>query len=308
MTLVEVARIALPPHPPDGGFDHAAVDSRAGRLYVAHTSNNAVDVVDLAARRYLSSIPTMSGVAGVWVAEADRRLFTSNRGEDTATVFDLDTSRELFRCPTGARPNGLAFDPGRGVLLVAGVGNATAPDAPPTLSFVDAAHGTSLGRLRMPGRTRWAIFHDPSKSFYVNIADPPAIAVIPSNDLPRIARMIPIPAKGPHGMEQDPSGRRLFCACDEGVLIGVEPRTGETTRIGTLAGAPDVLWLDSGRDRLYCAVEEPGVVHVFNTTSGQLLETVSTAMGAGTLTLDPVRHEVHVFLPGSHEDLVLRDE
>src|SRR5262245_36733123 len=37
MTLVYVATIGLPPHVKDGGFDHAAVDSSRGRLYVAHT-------------------------------------------------------------------------------------------------------------------------------------------------------------------------------------------------------------------------------------------------------------------------------
>ena len=307
MSLVEVARISLPTHPPEGGFDHAAVDPRASRLYVAHTSNDAVDVVDLEGRKFLSSIPKLTAVAGVWVAEEQRLLFTSNRGEDTASIIDLDSLRELFRVPTGARPNGMAFDPDRGILLVAGVGNAQIPNATPSLTFVDTSHGRVIGQLRTPGRTRWAIYHAASDSFYVNIADPPSIAVVAAADLHRVNRRIPIPAKGPHGLEQDPSGALLYCACDEGVLVTVALPSGRAERVGALGGAPDVLWLNRSRRHLYCAVEDPGVIQTFGLDPCRLLETVRTAPGAGTLTVDPVRSEVHSFLPGSHEDLVLQD-
>lgn len=307
MSLSEVARIVLPEHPPEGGFDHAAVDPRASRLYVAHTSNNALDVVDLEERRFLSSIPKLTGVAGVWVAEDQRLLFTSNRGEDTASIIDLDTGKETLRVPTGPRPNGMAFDPGRGVLMVAGVGNPKLPDAPPTLTFVDVNTGTRKAQFRAPGRTRWALYHASTDSFYVNIADPPTIARIASTDLRRVNHLISIPAKGPHGMEQDPSGNLLYCACDDGALVTVDLPSGRAERVGALAGPPDVLWLNPERNHLYSAVGEPGVIHVFGLAPCRLLETVTTAARAGTLTLDRTRSEVHSFLPDSHEDLVLRD-
>jgi DNA-binding beta-propeller fold protein YncE len=248
MGLTEVARISLPEHAPGGGFDHAAVDTRASRLYVAHTSNNALDVVDLETRQFLRSIPSLPGVAGVWVAEDRRLLFTSNRGEDTASIFGLPGGTELFRVPTGSRPNGMAFDPGREILMVAGVGNPKVSDAPPTLTFVDATAGTVVGQLRAPGRTRWAIFHEATDSFYVNIADPPSIAVVAAADPSRVDHLIPIPSKGPHGLEQDPSGSLLYCACDEGVLVTVEVPADKVERVGALAGSPDVLWLNPRGD------------------------------------------------------------
>ncbi len=307
MSLSEVARIALPPHPPDGGFDHAAVDRQTARLYVAHTSNDAVDVIDLAGRRYVESLRNLRGVAGVWTAERPRRLFTSNRAEDSASIFDLDSGRELFRVPTGARPNGMAFEPKHGILMVAGVGNPALPDAPPTLSFVDIDDGREVARLRAPGRTRWGIYHPPTDAFYVNVADPPGIAVVAANDLNRIDRVIPIPAQGPHGLEQDPSGHRLLCACDDGTLISVEIPSGRADHVGVLAGPPDVLWLDPHLHHLYVAIGEPGVVDVFSVRPDQPVGTYRTGPGAHTLTLDPDRAELHVFLPETHEDLVLRE-
>ncbi len=261
-----IARIALPSHGPGGEFDHAAVDSGGDRLYVAHPSNNAVEGVDLARRAHVGSLTGLRGVAGVWVDTACRLLFTSNRGEDTASVFRLDEQQatELFRAPTGSRPNGMAFDPGRKVLMVAGVGKDQAPNARPTLTFVDAGSGAHLGHIEVPGRTRWTLYHRATDSFYANIADPPMVLAVRAGDLPAVSRTFPIPARGPHGLEQHPDGNTLYCACDEGVLLALDLARGTSRIVGHLAGPPDVLWLSRTRCRLYCAVGEPGVVETFD--------------------------------------------
>ena len=62
MILERIATIALPSHAKEGGFDHAAVDARRARLYVAHTANDAIDVVDCEALSYLHSLPGLPGV------------------------------------------------------------------------------------------------------------------------------------------------------------------------------------------------------------------------------------------------------
>ena len=307
MTLREIARIELPRHPPEGGFDHAAVHAASGRLFVAHTSNDSVDVIDLRSRRYLSSLPALLGVAGVWVSEERERLFSSNRGEDTVSIFRLPGQEELHRLSTGARPNGLAFDPRRQLLLVAGVGNRETR-SPPTATLFDAAAGNRLGQIELPGRTRWAAYHPASDSFYLNIADPPQIAQIRAGDPSLVHRFINVPASGPHGLEQDPDGRTLYCACDDGTLIAVDLDSGTAAPVGRLAGAPDVLWLNPSRGHLYAAIGDPGLVQVFRTRPFSPVESYPTAAGAHTLTVDPSTGEVHVFLPDSHEDLVLRDE
>jgi hypothetical protein len=41
-----LGHIDLPEHRGAGGFDHADVHSSSDRLYVAHTSNDAIDVID----------------------------------------------------------------------------------------------------------------------------------------------------------------------------------------------------------------------------------------------------------------------
>jgi DNA-binding beta-propeller fold protein YncE len=304
VTLAPVARIPLPPHTAEGGFDHAAVHVGLARLFVAHTSNDCVEVVDLRTHTYLGSIPSLPGVAGVWVAEEPAMLFTSNRGEDTASVFEIGTQGERFRFATGRRPNGLGFDPARRRLLVAGVGESGRGE-PPSATVFDADVGAVRNRFPLPGRTRWTLYHSATDAFYVNIADPPGVVEIDARDPDGVRRFLDVPAVGPHGLEQDPDGRTLYCACDDGQLATVDLPSGEVRSAGALSGAPDVLWLDPRRRRLYCAIGSPGTVDVFRTDPLGRIETVATSEGAHTLTVDPSSGEVHVFLPDSHEDLVL---
>ncbi|MRR30948.1 hypothetical protein EG834_11625, partial [bacterium] len=138
MGLKLFSTIVLPEHLATGGFDHAAVHRAGRRLYVAHTINNALDVIDCATSRYDHSIPGLSGVAGALVSEERHRVFTSNRGENTVGIFAPGDEANLVKVPVGIRPNGLAYDPKRNLLLAANVGDPALPDSF-TVSIVDVA-------------------------------------------------------------------------------------------------------------------------------------------------------------------------
>ena len=81
MALKHLGDIELPAHTGQGGFDHAAIHRGRCRLYVAHTANDALDVIDTNAGKYVRSISGLRGVAGALVDEGQDLVFTSNRGE-----------------------------------------------------------------------------------------------------------------------------------------------------------------------------------------------------------------------------------
>src|SRR5882762_3228907 len=220
MILEQIAEVPLPAHDKPGGFDHAAVHGRRGRLYVAHTANNAVDVIDCAAHAYLGSISGLEGVAGALVCEDQDLVFTSNRAEDTVGIFSAEQPEALIKVKVGLRPNGLAYDADRRLLLAANVGDPARPGSF-TVSMVDVTTRAVIASIPVSGRTRWSVFDDESGRFYVNIADPPQIVVIASADPTRLAAAFSMPATGPHGLDLDPATRRLFCACDGQVLLVV---------------------------------------------------------------------------------------
>jgi hypothetical protein len=51
MTLRLLGHIELPAHRSSGGFDHADIHSPTDRIYVAHTANDSIDVIDCAQDR-----------------------------------------------------------------------------------------------------------------------------------------------------------------------------------------------------------------------------------------------------------------
>ncbi len=306
MILEPIGEVALPVHAGAGGFDHAAVHGPRGRLYVAHTANDALDVIDCASHAHRGSLTGFPGVAGALVCEEQDLVFTSNRAERAVGIFPAGDEAAVTTVAVGGHPNGLAYDPGRRLLLAANVGDPARPGVY-TVSLVDVGARAMVADLPVPGRTRWTVFDPEAGCFYVNIADPPVIAVIEAAHPHGVARAFAMPAAGPHGLELDVAARRLYCACDGRVLVAVDPASGQLLGQTDLAGVPDVIFLDAERGHLYVAVGDPGLIEVFDARQMRRIDRVPTERGAHTLGFDAIRHAVYAFLPETHRALVFRD-
>jgi len=304
--MKHIGDIELPAHRGAGGFDHAAIHRGRSLLYVAHTGNGAVDVIDTVAGRYVGSIEGLMGVAGALVHEGEDLLFTSNRGENTVAIMSLPSEASLTRVVVGHRPNGLAYDPEGGVLLCANVGDPSSGH-PPSVTLVDVRPRRALATSPMPGRTRWAVFDPEQRLFFVNIADPPRIAVVDPGTPDRAERYIDVPARGPHGLELDSSGHRLLCACDGGELVSLDSRSGEVLGTLNLSGAPDVVFLNQSLAHLYVAIGDPGVIDVIDIEAWKTVEVVPTERGAHTLAHDEDSNRVYAFLPQANRAAVFQD-
>ena len=206
---------------------------------MAHTANDTLDVIDCAKDRYLHSMANLPGVAGALVSNERNLVFTSNRGENTVGIFTPDDEAGLVKVAVGVRPNGLAYDPGRNLLLAANVGDPATPGTF-TVSLVDVAARMMVADLPVPGRTRWAVFDPRSDAFYVNIMAPAQIVAVDADRPTQVARIIYVPAAGPHGLDIDVGGRRLICACDGERLVTLAVDTGCVLHELEISGVPDV--------------------------------------------------------------------
>ena len=293
MTLKLLGYVDLPEHKAKGGFDHAAVHAASGHVYVAHTANDAVDVFD--AQKYLFSIAGLPGVAGALVSDEANLIFSSNRAENTIGIFAPGPNPAVVKVEVGAAPNGLAYDPGRKLLLAAGLA---------TITTLDVEGRTARTTFAAPGRTRWTVFDEEAGLFYVNVMDPAVIAVVDARKPDRLAHMFAIPAAGPHGLDFDRATHRLFCACDTGSLVTLDARSGRILNVGSLSGAPDVVFFNRHRQHLYVAIGDPGVIDVFSTTTMEKLATLKTEAGAHTMALSPTGDRLYVFLPSTHRTAI----
>ena len=292
MTLRLAGYVELPAHTGTGGFDHAAVHAASGHVYVAHTANDAIDVFDPATRRYLYSVPGLAGVAGALVSDEDDLIISSNRAGNTIGLFAPGPNPTVRYAEVGVRPNGLAYDHRRKLVLAANVGE------PATLSMIHLATGVRT-EIAAPGRTRWSLYDPGLDLFFVNIMAPSQIVVI-DPELDDIARIIDVPHAGAHGLDFDPATGRLFCACDAGVLVALDARTGKLVGEERLSGVPDVVWFNARRQQLYVAVGDPGVLDVFSTAPLGRLATVKTERGAHTTAYAARAQQLHVFLPETY--------
>jgi len=293
--------VDLPAHKAKGGFDHAAVHAASGHVYVAHTANDAIDVFD--AQKYLFSIPGLPGVAGALVSDEANLIFSSNRSENTIGIFAPGPDPEVTKVKVGIAPNGLAYDPGRKLLLAANLGDPAIARSH-TVTMVDAGDRTVRAEIALPGSTRWTVFDPDAEVFYVNITDPAVIAVIDAKKPDRLAHMLAVPAAGPHGLDLDRTTHRLFCACDAGMLFTLDARSGKILSALPLSGKPDVTFFNRQRQQLYVAIGDPGVIDVFSTSRMEKIATIETEKGAHTTAMWPAGDWLCAFLPATHRAAV----
>jgi hypothetical protein len=284
------------------GFDHADVYRRGGRMYVAHTGADRVEVIDCRTQTFLRSLPDLPGVAGVLIDGEHDLLFTSDRGAARVSVFRCSDEQVLARVEVGPHPNALAYDRRRRRLYAFNLGEPLGEGC--TASVVDLDSMCVLGELALPGRPRWAVYDEERDRIHANIRDPAEIVVV---DCARseIERTLAVPAAGPHGLSLD--GGRLFCAADGGVLAVLDRDSGVLLTSLPLPGVPDVVMHDPELARLYVAIGEPGVVCSFDSDRLEPLETVATEQGAHTLGWDPDSRCLYVFCPERGGALVFEE-
>ena len=301
MSLTRVGFVPIPPGAAPG-FDHADVHRAAGRMYVAHTGADRVDVLDCRTRGFLRSLPELPGVAGVLIDEEHDLLFTSDRGGARVSVFCCSDEHVVGQVNVGPHPNGLAFDRRRRHLYAFNLGEPLGEAC--TVSVVAIETMQVVDALALPGRPRWAVYDRDRDCVYANIRDPAEIVVLDCERV-EIERRFAVPVTGPHGLWLDRG--RLFCAADGGALVVLRADSGEVVTNLPLPGVPDVVMHDPELARLYVAIGEPGVVCSFDSRRLQALETVTTETGAHTIGWDPDDRYLYAFCPASAGAIVFEE-
>jgi len=102
----------------------------------------------------------------------------------------------------------------------------------------------------------------------------------------------------------------LFVVRIDGRIADVDSVDADSGKIlaqEVMAGAPDVVFFNATRSRVYVAIGDPGIIEVFGTMPLQRQETIATEIGAHTLSFDATRNIVCAFLPETHRAAVYRD-
>ena len=140
--LQQVATIDLP-GPAGKRFDYLIIDYDDGWLFSAHLAAKQTYVIDLKTNRVLHTILDTPGVEGVTYVPDGRKLYTSNAGDNTVGVVDLQSMKVVKKLPTEAKPDGSTCRP---IELTATKNGQTTTE---TTTFCQASGSTDLKPLQV---------------------------------------------------------------------------------------------------------------------------------------------------------------
>src|SRR4051812_35413697 len=135
--LRQVAIIDIPGRP---GFDSLAWAE--GKLVIAHTGADKVDIFDPAKRRLIAQIPDMKAPRGIAVDAEAGKVYIANSGANSIAVIDTKTWSVGNSIALSASPNALLLAGGR--LYVTEWRNAA-------IAVVDPAKGGEVAKVEIGG-------------------------------------------------------------------------------------------------------------------------------------------------------------
>ena len=291
MALRLRGEVNLPAHLGDGGFDHGDVHPPSGQVFIAHTANGTVEVIDGGGLQHVATIDDCAEASGVLSAPETGVVVAAARGAGHILMIDPTTHAVRRKIAVGGRPNGLAWDSRRQRVLVADV-------AANAMSIVDPSSGKLRVTTSLPGRPRWAVYESTSDRYLVNVRNPSTVAVIDAES-GKIRNTWPVSASGPHGLDIDRIAGRAFVACDGGRLVCLDSTSGQEVGSVEIGGGPDAIWFNPANDEVYVAIGDPGLVRVVDTKELAVIQTIETGPGAQTTAFDAERQELFVFRPST---------
>lgn len=270
-----------------GGWDYLEVDAAARRLYIAH--EDTVVVMDLDSLKVVGKVADCPGMGGVAVAPSLNRGFTANGGDDTVTVFALDTLNPIARWKaTGKRPNQILFEPVTQRLFTF---NSTGRNA----TAFDARTGAVLGTIPLDGRTEFPVA-DGKGMIYDSLLDKACVVAIDARKLVMTATYRLAPHSEPAGTSMDPVSRRIFVGCRSQSFLVLDADTGGILATFPIGARNDAVKFDPGLKLAFASNGDGtlSVIREIDTSEFKFVETVTTEYGAKTMAVDPKTHRLFV--------------
>jgi YVTN family beta-propeller protein len=272
----------------EGGWDYLTPDPARGRLFVTHGTH--VIVVDEASGRTLGEIPDTPRVHGVELIEALGRGFTTNGGDNTVTVFDLESLKVLDRISIpGRNPDAVLYEPASERLFTF---NGASADT----TAIDPKTNKVVGSVDLGGKPETGVA-DGSGRVYVNIEDAGEIKVFDARTLEVAQTWSLAPCEEPTGLALDHETRRLFVACSNKLLAIVNADSGEIVTTLPVGDGCDGVKFDPELKLAFASAGEDAILTIVRENSASSFEVVAnvpTQTGARTLGVDPTRHEVYM--------------
>jgi DNA-binding beta-propeller fold protein YncE len=277
----------------EGAFDYLTVEQPSGRVFISRSTH--VMVVDGATGKVLGDIQDTPRVHGIAFVPRAGLGFTTNGGDSTSSMFDMNTLAVKQKIKAGKDGlDGIMYDDATDKIL-------TIDHSRPmgTAVVIDPKTGTVVATIALNGRGPEGGVSDGKGRIFINLEDKNAIDVIDTKTWKVVATWSIEPCDGPTGIAMDRATNRIFSGCSKKSVV-TDATTGKVVAEIPNGDGVDALGWDQSQKLMYIPAGGSAnvtVVHEDSPDKYTVVETVPTIRGARTIAVDASKHVAYVFSP-----------
>jgi DNA-binding beta-propeller fold protein YncE len=277
----------------EGGTDYLTAEPGSNRVFVSRGTH--VMVIDGTSGKVLGDIPDTPRMHGIALAPKSNHGFTTNGGDSTVTMFDLQSLAPIkkIKVSTGGL-DGIMYDEFSDRIILT---NHSRPIG--TAVALDAKSGDIVGTAELEDNAPEGAASDGKGRIFVNNEGKSTMQVIDDKSMKVLASWPLAPCDGPTGIAYDKASSRIFVGCSKTSVV-VDPSNGKIVATIANGDGVDALAWDAAQKLIYIPAGRDGnvtVVHQDSPDKYTVVATVQTMRGAKTVTVDPVTHVAYLFQP-----------
>jgi len=272
-------------------IDLLDLDYRNGRLYVPHSSNNALDIVDSRSGTYIGSVSNLPGVKAVTLTADPNIVYTSNATNGTASVVDVKSLKIIATVQIGGAPDAITYDPVH-ALIVVSLGSDK------NVGFIDEKTHNIEGKLKLDGKPELMAVDKERGLIFLAIYDKAKVVQIDPVSRSILKTYSGCDIRAPTGLTYDSDQQRLFVANavarQANVVSVIDVLLDQCLGSIDVDHAPDQTAFNAHLHHLYVANAGSNNVSVIDTASLKPLGIIGTGKQAATVAADATTDKVFV--------------
>ena len=292
MPLTPLANIQLPKDTTQPSFDLLTLDSRVGRLYVSHSSMDAIDIIDVKTNKVTGSVSGLFKVHAVALTADPNIVMTSDPADGMVAVVDVAQRKIVKLIDTGPQPDAIGYDPLNDLVVVALASSNT-------VKLIDPHTYTAVATIDLPGSPELMDVDPTQGRVFLAINDKDEVIVIDVK-----SRQITTTFKGcdiaiPTGVAYDPDQQRLYIASRPGnnrELNVIDTLLDRCLGVVDIGFGTDQLAFNRHNHHVYAANGGSKNLSVVDGTALKPLGVVGTGPIAKSVAVDPTTDRVYVLV------------